>query len=172
MKLPASKLCAHRLPAPARAGALLGLVLLAAACTTTDPAAGEDRTLPTPEEPRAWTGDFQQKSILIADEVSIEGPAGLRDHVAVKQLPEQKYSAKATADGFLQEISVGDNAANPIWIQVDNLAINAVVRARVLERVGDGPVIVRARGNVTWKNLETGASQDSAQFELVGKRPE
>jgi hypothetical protein len=151
----------------------LALAAVAPGCTSTDDgpkavdAAGEREQ----QGARPWTAKFQEQSILIANEVSIEGPPGLIDHVAIKQLPEQKYSAKTTADGFLQEISVDADAANPIWIQVDNLAINAVVRARVLERVTDGPVRIRAKGAVTWKNLETGAQQDSESFEIQGERP-
>ena len=146
-----------------------------AACTTgkADKAAEEAR--PAGPEPapvaQPWTGEFQQKGILIADEVSIEGPQGLRDHVAIKQLPGQKYEVETTAEGFLQEVSVGADAANPIWLQLDNLAINAVTRARVLERLDDGPVRIRARGRVTWKNLETGASTETEVFELVGRMP-
>jgi hypothetical protein len=145
------------------------LVLAAPACTSTEGGPGEGAA--PVAGPRPWTTEFQAKSILIANEISIEGPPGLIDHVAIKQLPEQKYSAKTTADGFLQEIAIDENAANPIWIQLDNLAINAVVRARVLERVTDGPVLIRARGRVTWKNLDTGAQQESEAFELTGRRP-
>ena len=117
---------------------------------------------------RSWTREFQEESILIAREVSIEGPPGLREHVAYMQMPDQKYSAKTTADGFLQEISVEEGAPNPIWIHIDHLAINAVHGARVLERVGPGPVRIHALGDALWKNLVTGQEQRAETLDLVG----
>ncbi len=148
------------------------LALLALGCTSTPDVPAEagaaGRRLPV-ESP--WTTEFQQKAILFATEISIEGPPGLIAHVAIKQMPDQKYSARTTADGFLQEISVPADAPSPIWIQIDNLAINAVRSARILERVSDGPVRIRALGDVMWKNLETGQERTAESLELAGPRP-
>ena len=138
-------------------------------CKSEPPAEVQDA--PSTESKKAlWTEEFQKKSILIAREISIEGPPGLIDHVAYKQVPEQRYRAQTIAEGFLQEIAVGEDKANPIWIQLDNLAINAVERARVLERVTEGPVRIKARGDAYWKNLETGQEQRAETIELVGPR--
>ncbi|HTF91201.1 MAG TPA: hypothetical protein VK843_22505 [Planctomycetota bacterium] len=126
---------------------------------------------PASEKPAApWTTEFNESSILIADEVSIEGPPGLIDHVAYKQVTEQKYAAKTTPEGFLQEVSAGEGNIEPIRIHLDNLAINAVRRGRWLERITDGPVRITARGDAYWKNLITGQEQRAATIELVGAR--
>ena len=115
-----------------------------------------------------WSLEFQSKSILIAREITIEGPVGLIDHVAYKQVAEQRYSTKTIPDGLLQEISVGDDHSQPIFIQLDNLVINAIRSARVLERVVDGPVKITARGDAYWKNLETGEQKRAESVELIG----
>ncbi len=118
-----------------------------------------------------WTKEFQSRAILIADEVSIEGPPGLIDHVAYKQSPEQHYAAKTTSDGFLQEVSTGANTSEPIWIQIDNLRVNALRSGRWLERLADGPVRIHAHGRAYWKNLDTGQEQQAETIELVGAPP-
>ncbi len=142
---------------------------IALACTTTEPAAPPERTAEAKAEAaRLWTKEFQAKSILIANEISIEGPPGLIEHVAIKQQPEQTYAVKTIAEGFLQEISAPAEAANPIEIQIDNLAIYAVRNARILERVSAGPVRIRARGEVMWKNLDSGQEQRVETLELNG----
>ncbi len=139
------------------------------ACTTTEPAAPPERSAAVKAAAaRLWTKEFQAKSILIANEISIEGPAGLIDHVAFKQKPEQTYTVRTIAEGFLQEISAPAEAENPIEIQIDNLAIYAVRNARILERVSAGPVRIRARGEVMWKNLESGQEQRAETLELNG----
>lgn len=139
------------------------------ACTTTDPAPTPERSAEAKAEAaRAWTQEFQAKSILIANEISIEGPPGLIEHLALKQLPDQTYGAKTIAEGFLQEVSAPEGAANPIWMQLDNLAIYAVRNARILERVSAGPVRIRARGEVLWKNLDSGAEKRAESLDLVG----
>ncbi len=139
------------------------------ACTTTEPTAPpESSAAAKAAAARLWTKEFQAKSILIANEISIEGPPGLIDHVAFKQKPEQTYTVKTVAEGFLQEIAAPAEAENPIEIQIDNLAIYAVRNARILERVSAGPVRIRARGEVLWKNLESGQEQRAESFELNG----
>ncbi|MEO6708643.1 MAG: hypothetical protein ABIP42_03650 [Planctomycetota bacterium] len=136
-----------------------------------EPSEPRAEAMPASEKPAApWTTEFNESSILIADEVSIEGPPGLRDHVAYVQMPEQKYVQRATPEGLLLEVSAEAGNTQPIRIHLDNLAINAVRRGRWLERVGDGPVRISARGDAYWKNLVTGQEQRAATIELVGAR--
>lgn len=120
---------------------------------------------------RPWTREFQVSSTLVAREVLVEGPPGLIDHVAFKQHPDHKYTARTTAEGFLQEVTSERAEGDLIRIQIDNLAIAAERRIRVLERVVEGPVRVQASGDVFYKNLESGQESRSESLELTGARP-
>ena len=153
-------------------GSILAFALLATvsgslACRTDAPP--ERPAEPKPAAP--WTTDFQARCVLIADEISIEGPPGLRDHVAYKQVPDQKYVQSTTVDGLLQEATAAEGGVEPLWLYVDNLTINAVRRARWLERVDEAPLRITARGNAYWKNLDTQEEKRAPSIELVGARP-
>jgi len=153
-----------------RRGLAAGL-LAAGLCACTSPDGGGSSAGSSAEKNAAtWTSEFQVSAILIAEEISIEGPPGLIDHVAYKQMPEQKYAAKTTAEGFLQEVTGTEANEEAIWIHLDNLTMNAVRRGRWLERVSDGPVRVTGRGRAYWKNLETGQEKRAETIELLGPR--
>lgn len=154
-----------------RGTAALLTALGSLACTSPEGAPTPDSSAASEKSAAPWTAEFQGSAILIADEVSIEGPPGLVDHVAYKQVPEQKYAAKTTAEGFFQEVTAGEASTDPIWIHVDHLTINAVRRGSWLERVHDGPVRITARGRAYWKNLDSGQEQRAETIELVGNRP-
>jgi ribosomal protein S28E/S33 len=159
---------------PGHACLSLLLVALVGACGSAP--SGEDTSSSTAgaAEPAAglpWTREFQVSSTLVAREVLVEGPPGLIHHVAFKQHPDQKYVAKTTADGFLQEVTSDREEGELIRIQIDNLAIAAEWRIRVLERVVEGPVRVHATGDVFYKNLETGQETRSESLDLTGARP-
>lgn len=150
------------------------LVGLAGACGSAQPGDDPARSEASPQAAAAglpWTREFQVSSTLVAREVLVEGPPGLIDHVAFKQLPEQRYTAKTTAEGFLQEVTADQEGGELIRIQIDNLAIAAERRIRVLERVVEGPVRIHATGDVFFKNLETGQESRSESFDLTGARP-
>lgn len=151
------------------------LLLAAGACGTTQEGQGAPDSRSTPAakkpDPLPWTQEFQKSSTLVAREVLIEGPPGLIAHVAFRQLPGQNYVAKTTPEGFLQEVTVDNDQGELIRIQIDNLAVAAERRIRVLERLVDGPVRVRATGDVFWKNLETGEEHRSESLDLTGARP-
>jgi hypothetical protein len=128
--------------------------------------------LPTPPA-LPWTREFLEESVLVAREVLIEGPAGLVDHVAVRQeLDTQDVSVRTVPEGLLQETVIKPGSGGLIWCQLDNLTINAEVRLRVLERVGEVPVRVEAVGDAYWKNARSGAERRGERLELIGKRPQ
>jgi hypothetical protein len=161
------------IPEQARwSGMALLLAIAVGACGSTQRAEQTQASQANKTEAKTWTLEFQASSTLVAREVSIEGPPGLREHVAFQQIPGQHYTAKATNEGFLQEITVDNNEGELIRVQLDNLAIAAEQRIRVLERVGDGPVRVRAVGDVFWKNLATGEERRTETLELNGLRPQ
>jgi len=148
------------------------LTVAAAACTSAS--SGEPSPGSAPGTVATWTKDFEQSAVLIADEILIEGPPGLRDHVAYEQIPGQKYEAKGTPDGFLQEVSRDPQSLEAaIKIHIDKLLINGVKSCRWLERPGAGPVRITARATARepayWKNLETGEERRAETIELVGQ---
>ena len=159
-----------------RAVALLLIAALTPSCGSTakqgDPAETSPNAVAAAVPgPALWTREFEASSTLIAREVILEGPPGLVDHVILRQSPDQNYTAKATPDGFLQEITINNDSGEMIRIQIDNLSIAAERHVRVFERIVDGPVLVRATGDVYWKNLETGQEVRMEAFELIGARP-
>ncbi len=124
----------------------------------------------------AWTDAFETASVLLAREVSIEGPPGLVAHFALQQNPRDfDFHAEGTARGFLQESSVKQDLAAsaavswpPLRAQLDNLMIAASHRIRVLERPELCDVVVAARGEVMWKCLAPEQERRGETLRLVG----
>jgi len=129
---------------------------LGAACSSPDrpaPSPAEGTPERTVEERGLqnlpWTDAFRQPAVLIAGEVRIEGPRGLLQHVAtIANATELDRVEKTIPEGFLQEIVVKPEAAGAeIRAQLDQLAIVATHRLRVLERPGPVDVVVIANGD-------------------------
>jgi len=101
--------------------------------------------------PKAWTDRFLAAGVLIADEIRIEGPAPLLDHVVTR--PEaglHDVQVLTIPAGFQQTISVRTPGAE-IRAQIDQVAISALRRLVILERPGNVDVLVIAAGDVYWK---------------------
>ena len=100
---------------------------------------------------RAWTQAFQHEAALVADQITIEGPADLLTHIAIQQDPEAiEYTTRTVAEGLFQELRSRPEFRVEIRAQLDAWSIAALQRMTVLQRPGDAPVIVRATGNVVW----------------------
>jgi hypothetical protein len=130
----------------------------------------------TPAEPPVvlpWTLEFQEEAVLVADDVRIEGPPGLRDHIAVVQdLEIQDYVEKTLPEGFLREARLKTGVGGfGIRAQLDNLTIAATKRLRILERPGEVPITIEARGEAVWTNTKTKAERRGDFLTLVGARP-
>ncbi len=107
------------------------------------------------EANKPWTDRFKVAGVLIADEVRIEGPAPLLEHVVTR--PEtgvHEVDVKTIPAGFQQTITVRVGGAE-IRAQIDAVAISAMRRLVVLERPGLGDVLVTATGNVFWKEPQS-----------------
>ena len=125
------------------------VLVLAAACSSPDRSnvPPNEATPERPLEERAqlnmpWTDAFQKPAVLIANEVRIEGPRGLLQHVATMSDPSELDRKEETRpEGFLQEIVVRPAA-------VVAVAITAAVlcNAGVRRRLGRGRHRRRRRG--------------------------
>jgi hypothetical protein len=106
--------------------------------------------------PVPWPVAFTRASLLVADDVVIEGPKGLLDHVALRQDPANlDYSADTMPEGFLQVLKRKDPRGYiEIRGGVDNWEIIALDSIHVLERPGDVEVRIVATGGVWWRNTD------------------
>ena len=161
-------------------------LLLATACGAPDKNGGEEPARPAPEltepdhpapPPAAWPGDFARAAYLVADQVAIEGPKGLLDHVALGQDDSQlDYSVETLPEGFRQ-ILTKKPGVDYVEIQagLDAWEIIALDRILVLERpgaIGEVPVRVVAAGGVWWRSLDARGPADGGSEERRGERLE
>jgi hypothetical protein len=165
--------------------ALASFALAAVSCSAPRAERAQDEPARAPtgaEQPRTekardarpWTRAFGSKAALVGDEVTIEGPPGLLDHVLVQQDPQFfTLEQKATPDGFacLTEVKPDAAGAPPIRVRIDAWTIDALARVRVLEKPGECSVIVQVSGDAWYRELSSGAEQRSAVLRFVGERP-
>lgn len=113
-----------------------------------------------------WPDDFKTSAILLADEIEVSGPKGLLAHIALRQDPDLiDYRMETTSAGLLQEARARADAGYvEIRAQLDNWAVVAMQRMTILERPGDVPVEVRARGNAVWHPANGAPEQRGAEF--------
>ena len=117
---------------------------------------------------KPWTKRFLLPCVLIADEIRIEGPAPLLEHVVTR--PENgvhDVETKTLPAGFQQTITVRTGGAE-IRAQIDAVAISAMRRIVILERPGLGDVLVTATGNVFWKEPQADQPTRTNNLRLEG----
>ena len=157
----------------------LGVALLGACSTPAEEqlqrsAQAETAELAGPVEPQPWTEEFRNEALLVATEVRIVGPPGLREHLAVAQDANHHiYTIQTVPQGLLQETLVREASVGdvPVRCKLDNLTILAERRVVVLERPGAVPVTVTAHGDVFWRDATTGEESRSATLTLTGEAP-
>lgn len=122
--------------------------------------------------PRPWTESFMEPAVLVAREVSIEGPVGLLEHLALQVDPDvHEYVVKTTSAGFKQDLAFKRPASGQVLrAQLDQLVIAAELGIHVLERPGDDPVVVTAVGNAVWTST-AGAERRGERLRLSGAEP-
>ncbi len=161
------------------AACLLGAALLAACQSDAPKKDSAFAPAPDPSEsrpptalsaPLPWTERFTTAQVLVADDVRIEGPKPLLEHVVTLSDPDlHSVEVKTTPAGLLQTITLRPGQTGiEIRAHVDNLAISALRRLTILERPGAGDALVAASGNVYWKDAATGAEQRGASLRLPG----
>src|SRR5262249_37818946 len=126
---------------------------LALACRTTH--APPPRTEARAAAARAFTTAFQKPAVLVADEIQIEGPPDLGGHGALRQDPEiTTYTTKTVPEGLRQELGALPDSHVEVHGQLDAWSLAAFRRIVVLQRPGDVPVSVTARGNAYWAEAD------------------
>jgi hypothetical protein len=125
----------------------------------------------TPPPPRAWTQAFMKEAILVADEIHLEGPEDLLEHVVIRQDPEAiEYSTRTVESGLFQELRARPEMGVEIRAQLDAWSLAAVRRMTVLQRPGEVPVTVRGQGNAVWVAADGSERRDEASVVFQGLR--
>jgi hypothetical protein len=139
-----------------RSGIALVLVVFAACRSTesdarsSDGAKTEESLPPPPGQIQRWTGRFVTPTLLVADQIRIEGPKGLLDHLATRADADvHARKERTTKEGFLQEITLVEGAP-PVEIRafLDRFELVAMKRITVLVRPGLVDVVLTAEGDV------------------------
>ena len=118
-----------------------------------------------------WTDRFMKPAVLVADQVRIEGPVGLLEHLATPSNPElHDRTEKTVPAGYLQQISAKEGIG-PVEIQaqLDNLTIVALKKLVVLERPGPVDLVVLAAGDAYYNDKSTAEEQRSDSLRFVGQ---
>ena len=143
-------------------------------CTSTGDADTQETSIdsgpPSPLVQHAWTTEFEQPTLLFADRVYIEGPRGLLDHFAARAVEEyHSYEAETVPDGFRQTYKVvRPTAGVELRAYLDALELVVMNDLVVIERPGELDVVVRATGNVYWRNSSTGEEHRASQLNFTG----
>ena len=159
---------------------VLGLILGSCTSSRSTPKGGsasappeEEPVRPVPDALLPWTDAFQKSAVLLANDVRIEGPKGLIARVATLSNSEElDRTEKTTPDGYLVVIQRKPEVHGvEIKAQLDRLTIVALQRLTMLERPGTPPVVVDAKGDVFWQELETKSEKRGPSIRLEGKIP-
>ncbi|HIF42075.1 MAG TPA: hypothetical protein EYQ74_13410 [Planctomycetes bacterium] len=128
----------------------------APATAAPDPAP-EGRVPPTRVLPTPWTDAFLGRAILLADLITIEGPAGLVEH-CVMTLDDALFERTElpTTDGLelVLKHRAGTNGQELLRAQIDAWNLAAYKEIRMVLRAGLSEVIVTAEGNALWKDTD------------------
>jgi hypothetical protein len=109
--------------------------------------------------------------VLVADEIVIEGPPGLIDHVALRQDEETTiYATRTVPEGLLQELAARAGTGVEVRAQLDAWSLAAFRRIIVLQRSGDVPVSVRATGGAFWAAADGSGEKREDRLLFTGVR--
>ena len=146
------------------------VVLMAGCKSSSSGGSAESSEVPNQAAPKPWTTRFMGRNVLFAEEVRIEGPAGLLDHVVTRpDTTAHDVRVQTLPEGLLQSVRVKNNGQGEIRGQLDQLVIVATRSLQVLERPGNVPVVVQARGDVLYKDLATGQEVRQAVLRIEGQ---
>ncbi|MFT7486327.1 MAG: hypothetical protein ACI9F9_002182 [Candidatus Paceibacteria bacterium] len=148
--------------------------LLLAACTSApeheDLVPQVENVASEPIMPRAWTTAFREPALLFADQVYIEGPRGLLDHFAARvEDGFHSYQAETLPEGFKQTFRVIDSGGDvELRGYLDAFELVVIQKLEVIEKPGKLDVLVRATGNVYWRDSATGRDHRATQLSFDG----
>jgi hypothetical protein len=162
-----------KVPMRVRSTAILLCALAALAPACRAPNAPQSKLVLEPAAPpgRPWTGAFLREAVLVADEIAIEGPRDLIDHVVLQQDEETtSYATKTIPAGLWQELVSRPEMGVEVHAQLDGWSLAAFKRITVLQRPGEVPVTVRALGKAFW-SLADGSDERRAESLAFQGRP-
>jgi hypothetical protein len=161
------------------------IATLAAGCGATGAKSSKEAAspyapAPDPSEPAPkgevarhapWTTEFMKPGILVADEIDVEGPVGLLDHIATRVDPDIHTQTQQTLPaGFQQQVTAKPGAEDSeIHSQIDQITLIATRRITVLERPSPIDVAISARGSVFWHDETTKQDKRSEALRVIGK---
>lgn len=146
------------------------ILLAGLACQREHPAGPPLVLEPAQLPARVWTTAFQRPAVLVADEIFIEGPPDLVDHVALRQDQETTlYATRTVNEGLRQELSARPELGVEVRGQLDAWSLAAFQKITVLLRPDEVAVTVRARGNAFWSASD--GSAEKRESELVFRGP-
>lgn len=147
--------------------ALLSLVLLVPACNAPGKKADESRAIEAAALP--WTRAFAERTVIVAEDIVVDGPDDLVEHIAAHQSGKVLYKAETVETGFLELYqSQGDDFAK---VQLDQWELVGTKRIRVLRRPTlDVPVKISAQGEVYFARPATGEEARSTEASWIGER--
>jgi hypothetical protein len=161
--------------------ALRALAGVACACVAAACAAAPEAAEPEADEgdlegvaaavPAPWPDTFLEQAVLMAEVVRIEGPPGLREHLAVVQdNVHHAHEVETTQKGLLQQtvVRAGLEEPAPIRCQLDNVTIVAMRKLVVLERPALVPVSIVAEGEAFFKRTDSEEEQRGPVLRIVG----
>jgi len=134
---------------------------------------GLEEVVPRPgSAPGPWTREFQREAVLIADKITIEGPADLLDHIVIRQEPGVvDVVQETTTQGLVQTLRrKPEGGAGEIRAWLDRWSIVALRELIVLQRPGEVPVRVIAEGTAAWLPTEGGDELRRPRLEFIGQR--
>jgi len=118
---------------------------------------------------KPWTERFLVPSMLVADEIRIEGPAPLLEHVVTRPEAEVHDSSVQTIPAGFEQTIRTRLPGTEIRAQIDQLSIIAMRKLVVLERPGAGDVLITAVGDVSyWKDGPQGEVARSQGLKIPG----
>ena len=147
------------------------LLVLSSACVTTERdmsgLGAAKRQLAS--EAQGWTTEFLRNRLIVADQVRISGPKGLRAHLASRFDPlVHSKVEKTTRDGFLQTFQPREASASQMSAYLDKLEIHALQKLSILERPGPVDVVVEAVGDVYYVDVDAAREERVPSLRLVG----
>jgi len=148
------------------------LLVLCSGCASTEQdlsgAGAAKRGLAT--EQVGWTNDFMRKRLLIADEIRVVGPQGLRAHLATRFDPALiQRKEKTVPEGYLQVFRLQPGNEGEIACYLDKFELHATRKLTVLERPGPFDIVVEGVGDVYYVDIDSQQEQRLPSIRIEGK---
>lgn len=117
-----------------------------------------------------WTEAFRAEAFLVADDIEVIGPAGIRDHAVLQQNEKGVYSVRTTTQGLVQELRA-TSATAELRGHLDNWILVASRSLRFIEVPEETPVRVRAVGQALFRSMDGEPPRRAPALEFFGARP-